>query len=115
GRGAEAAGHGGAQGDRVAEGVARRELARGLAAEVRVVLVAGGDAGRQPLAQVRLQPGVDRMAVALVAAGVARGEAAEALGAGAEVGIRLARSLAPFLVAVLGAEGNGGRVGQADV
>src|SRR5690606_24157700 len=102
-----AAGHGGAQGDRVAEGVSRRQLARGLAAEVRVVLVAAGDARGETVGQVRLQAGIHRMAVALVAAGVARGEAAEALCAAAEVRVRLAGALAPLLLAVLGAQRQG--------
>src|SRR5690606_19495627 len=106
------------------ERIARRHLARGLAAEVVVVLVAGGDAGGELLGEVGLQPDVRGVAVAVVGARDLRREAAEALRpgrrarhaqAGVGVGAVLARRLVPLLVARLQAERERGRVGQAPV
>ncbi|KAG1536477.1 hypothetical protein G6F50_015053 [Rhizopus delemar] len=111
----EAAGGGCPQRDLVGERIARRQLAGETVAEVRVVLVTAGDAGRELLGQVRFQAGVDRVVVAVGMHFVGRGETAEALRATAGVRIQLTVVLVPLLLAVLTAEGQRDRIGQAPV
>src|SRR2546427_4619810 len=64
--------------------------------EVRVVLVAAGDARRELLGQVRFQAGVDRVVEAVGMHFIGRGEAREALRAAAGVRVQLARLLVPL-------------------
>src|SRR6185437_16994796 len=112
---AETAGGGGTQRYLVGEGIARRQLAGEAVAEVRVILVTTSDTGGELLAQVRFQARIDCVVVAVGMHFVGRGEAAEALRTGAGVGIQLARVLVPLLAAVLTAEGQRDRIGQAPV
>src|SRR5690606_25930591 len=91
------------------------ELARDLVAEVRIVLVARGQAGREAVGEVAFQAQVDGVVVALGVHRVLGGEAAEALRAAAGVRARLARRLVPLLLAVFGAERQRDRIGQAPV
>src|SRR5690606_22926865 len=120
-RRAETAGYRAAQRDRVGEGIAPRQLARGLAAEVVIVLVAPGDAAGELFREVGLEAGIDRVAVARVGAGHTGREAAETLRAArpAQVGLRvrtvLARRLVPLLIAELDAHRQRDRIRQAPV
>src|SRR5690606_34824058 len=106
----EATGHRAAQRHRIGEGEARRELAGGLAAEIAVVLVASGNAGREPVAEIGLQANIGRIAVAVEMAGVLWCEALEALRTAVGVRARRAGRLVPLLASVFGAEGQRGRV-----
>ncbi len=117
---AEARRHRAAQRDLVGERIARGKFARGLAAEIAVVLVTPGQAGRERVGEVGFQIRIQRVAVARVLARHARSEAAEPLRAtgqraGLEIRARFARRLVPLFVAVLGAEGHRHRIGQAPV